>query len=318
MLLGFAAILLALGCALVMGFAIQRGATCVVAAVDEVVTRRGVGRLTALLEASLWVAAATIVAGALGFDMGKPQAFAVGVSTLVGGALLGLGAVVNRACVFGAIARLGSGEWAYALTPVGFFLGCLLVNALPPSALPAISTIQPWGNSVREFWIAPAVVLVIWRATALIGLGRSGGGPGSAWSPHHATLVIGLAFVIMVLTVGAWAYTDVLAKLARGMTVALWRDLLLFGGLLCGGIFGGWRAGLLRTRAPTLAAATRCLAGGFLMGCGGLLVPGSNDGLILIGAPLLLPHAWVALSTMVVVIWLGLTLQRNDGRPLVT
>ena len=35
-----------------------------------------------------------------------------------------------------------------------------------------------------------------------------------------------------------------------------------------------------------------------MMGWGTLLIPGSNDGLILIGMPLLRPYAWIAFSTM--------------------
>jgi hypothetical protein len=44
-------------CAGLMGYAIQRGATCMVAAVDEVVSKRSFNRLTAMIEASIWVAA---------------------------------------------------------------------------------------------------------------------------------------------------------------------------------------------------------------------------------------------------------------------
>ena len=39
----------------VMGFAIQRGATCTVAAVNEVIEKRRFRRLLAMLEASVWV-----------------------------------------------------------------------------------------------------------------------------------------------------------------------------------------------------------------------------------------------------------------------
>ena len=39
-----------------------------------------------------------------------PAGYPLNRWTVVGGAMLGLGAYVNRACVFGAIARLGSGE----------------------------------------------------------------------------------------------------------------------------------------------------------------------------------------------------------------
>lgn len=49
--------------------------------------------------------------------------------TAPGAVLLGLGASLNRACVLGAIARVGSGEWAYLATAFGFYLGCLLRQA---------------------------------------------------------------------------------------------------------------------------------------------------------------------------------------------
>ena len=59
-----------------------------------------------------------------------PAGYAMSAWTVIGGALLGLGAYVNGACVFGAIARFGSGEWAYIVTPIGFYLGCLSVAPL--------------------------------------------------------------------------------------------------------------------------------------------------------------------------------------------
>jgi len=37
-----------------------------------------------------------------------------------------------------------------------------------------------------------------------------------------------------------------------------------------------------------------------MMAWGSLLIPGSNDGLILIGMPLLRPYAWLAFITMCV------------------
>jgi toxin CptA len=46
------------------------------------------------------------------------------------------------------------------------------------------------------------------------------------------------------------------------------------------------------------------------MGCGSLLIPGSNDGLIFIGIPLLRPYAWLALASMVLSIAAALLLQR--------
>ena len=56
-----------------------------------------------------------------------PIGYPTTLATIGGGLLLGLGAFVTRACVFGAIAKFGSGEWAYVLTPIGFYLGCLTI-----------------------------------------------------------------------------------------------------------------------------------------------------------------------------------------------
>ena len=68
--------------------------------------------------------------------------------------------------------------------------------------------------------------------------------------------------------------------------------------LLTGAIVGGWTAGRLRVTRIRAAALARCLIGGVLMGWGSLLIPGGNDGLILVGMPLLRPYAWAAFATM--------------------
>ena len=122
------AFVVAVVCAGLMGYAIQRGATCTVAAVDEVVTQRTSRRLVSLVEASLWVAGGLVVAETLQLLPKMPPGYAVSGWTVIGGALLGLGAYINGACVFGAIARFGSGEWAYSVTPIGFYVGCVTVG----------------------------------------------------------------------------------------------------------------------------------------------------------------------------------------------
>ena len=82
--------------------------------------------------------------------------------------------------------------------------------------------------------------------------------------------------------------------------------LALFGGAL----LGGWTAGRIKPARPTLGAIARCLGGGFLLGLGGSLVPGANDGLILLGLPLLYPHAWLAFASMALTIAAALIVQQ--------
>jgi hypothetical protein len=210
--LGFA---LAALCAGVMGFAIQRGGTCTVAAVEEIVDKRSARRLLALGEASLWVAGGLLLAQALHLLPAMPAGYALGGWTIAGGALLGIGAWVNRACVFGAIARLGSGEWSYALTPLGFYLGCLSVGPLFDVGL---QQPLPQGSPVLRApaWVALLfLAFAIWRVLLPLRIpGVRSAFAERIWSPHSATTVIGISFVLMLLVAGAWAYTDVLAELA--------------------------------------------------------------------------------------------------------
>ena len=63
-------------CAGLMGFAIQRGATCTVAAVDEFVNKRSANRLVSMLEASLWVAGGLLIAHALHLLPTMPAGYA--------------------------------------------------------------------------------------------------------------------------------------------------------------------------------------------------------------------------------------------------
>jgi len=312
-------LLLAAACAGLMGFAIQRGATCMVAAVDEIATKRSANRLIAMLEASAIVAGGIILAKFAGHLAMPPATYAVTAWTIIGGAIMGLGAYVAGACVFGAIARIGSGQWAYLLVPVGFLLGCIAARPLIDIAPPL--KISPHSILLDRAPLAliPLLLLAAWRLWRTANAAREQRLNDYVWSPHVATGVIGLTFVIMFLTVGAWAYTQVLAEAARGMAQMVGSRVLLVTALFAGAVSGGWTAGRLNLIRPSWTSMTRCLAGGALLGFGGMIVPGNNDGLILVGLPLLQPYAWAALASMVVAIYLAIAIERHArgiaGRP---
>ncbi|MXO61278.1 YeeE/YedE family protein [Altererythrobacter salegens] len=302
-----AALAVALLSAALMGLAIQRGATCMVAAVDEALTQRRFGRAGALAEAAIWVGGLVACAQLSGWFGTMPARYAPTGATVAGGVLLGLGAWVNRACVFGSVARIGNGQWGWLATPVGFFLGCLL----------PISRAEPSGTQLP--FAFPGLValgfvgLLGWRIVETV---RSGAPLKHLWHPHRATLLIAFTFVTTMLAVGAWAYTDALAALARPMTVMNPRFALrgvMVAALFAGAILGGRIAGVARWETPKPAVVLRCLSGGAMMGVGAALVPGSNDGLIMLGLPLLLPHAWVAVTAMALtiaaVIWISTRFQ---------
>lgn len=302
---------LALVLAALMGFAIQRGATCTVAAVDEILTHKRAHRLLAMAEASIWVLGFILLIQAFGGHPNlMPKGYEISTQLVLGAVLLGLGAVINKACVFGAVAKFGSGEWSYCLTPVGFYLGCLMLK------WPAIGYVAAQTIGQSPVLNAPPSVLIliaVWLCWRLLRLGifidkthSNETTRGSLWTPHAATLVIGVSFASLLYLVGPWTYTEALADWASHSVMMDTSRVLLFIMLFTGAVCGGWTAGRFKSVPMTMMASMRTLGGGALMGLGSVLIPGGNDGLILTGMPLLWPYAWLAFATMIFTIGLFL------------
>jgi hypothetical protein len=303
-------LVVALASAALMGAAIQRGATCMVAAVDEVVSERRHGRALALAEAAAWVGGLVALVQLAGLAMPKIDTYPAGAATTLGGVLLGLGAWINRACVFGAVARIGNGQVAWFGTPVGFFIGSL-------APFHDIRGGGPWQPSTLWLGSAAAAFAVFagWRIAQAV---KAPSFTDYVAHPHRATLAIAVTFVSTLLTVGAWAYTDALADLARAMGVMNARLALrgaMVAALLAGALVGGHFAGKRKWQRATPADVLRCLAGGALLGAGAVMVPGSNDGLIMLGLPLLQPHAWISVSVMALTIAAAILIGRTVSRP---
>lgn len=302
------ALIIAAICAAIMGYAIQRGSTCIVAAVDELITKRRANRFMSLAEAAAWVTAGALLWQMLGRHVALPIGYPASLSTAAGGLLLGIGALVTRACAFGAIARIGSGEWIYLLTPIGFFIGCVtlwpLIGHFPP-----MHVASPVFNA--GWLLVPFAFFVSWRLIEALRAGRSGMFAAHVWHPHRATTVIGIAFAISLIAIGPWAYTSALAAIAQGQKANMFDKLLLLAIMLAGALAGGRTSGRLRWHRPTLEVAIRCVAGGALMGWGTLLIPGGNDELLLVGIPLLQPYAWLAVTSMALAIGVGQIAERR-------
>lgn len=318
--------LISLFCMAVMGLAIQRGGTCFVHAVFEMLTERSARRLLAILEAALWVSGGLALAWYAGFASAITSEAKLSALTIAGGTLLGVGAVINRACALGTVAQLGSGNWAYAMTPFGYFIACLSMNwLLPPAAQPAsVASLLKFEHAA---WLAPVFLAYLtWRLG--VPLWKAFRQDGNARyliqqiaTPHAATVVIGAGFVVLLLQGGHWTYTDLLAELATGQHAAadaLGFRVLLVLVLFAGAVIGGVTAGKWQPTAPRLQTSLSCLAGGAVMALGSRLVPGSNDHLILIGLPLLQAHAWLALASMGLTIAAAIRLQMSMQRAATT
>lgn len=282
-----------------MGFAIQQGGTCMVSALEHLVSKGSVKKLAALAECSLWTFALGLAAATAGLTFAASPAYPLGAMTIAGGLLLGIGAWLNGACVFGSIARIGGRDWHYLLTPPGYFLGGLAHYQLTGNFASAQVQAPALG-------IVPllAVLVAASLAASYLAWRRSGRSLTALWDYRHATMAIGLAFVVLAVLAGPWTYTEALGRVSHGYRAPSWHEAALFAALLGGAIFGGWR---LASPGPLeFRRACLCLAGGALMGLGGSLVPGGNDNLILVGLPGLQPHAWAAITVMALAIAAGL------------
>lgn len=292
------AVLLAVLLAALMGVAIQRGGTCTVAAVEEIMLRRRATQLLAMLFAALWVAGLLALAQFAGYGSMSPPGYALGIGAVLGGALLGLGAWINGACAFGTVARVGAGQWAYLATPLGFFCGIWLATHSTWLAAPVPLASRAISPGHAAAWGLVLLALASWALRR---------GRRLAWTPASATLVIGVCFVLLMLAVGgAWTWSETLAAWARGMGVSM----AGLHGLLVLALFGGSllasrAAGSFRHTAPAMKRVIGCLCGGALMAVGASLAPGSNDSLLLVGLPMFWAYAWVAFGSMCVVIALA-------------
>ena len=296
-----------------MEFANQRGPICTVGAIREIVTEHRFVRFAALMEAAVWVGAGLVTLDGFGILPRIPHGYGMGVATIAGGALFGLGSFINGTCAVGTIARIGARHWSYLATLVGFLLGSVAMGwQIAPRQLSDQSVVlmaSMWLMSICIVLLVARLLMHgrnIWRASVVP--------MGYVWSPHLATTVMGLSFLVVLMTVGNWSYTDTLAALARRNAFNWALNLLLFTALFLGALIGGWTAGMSGSRLPKGAPAWRCLIGGALMGVGAALVPGGNDSLLLIGMPLLLPYAWVAFASMCMTIYIATVIAWTGGK----
>ena len=110
---------------------------------------------------------------------------------------------------------------------------------------------------------------------------------------------------------GEKSLEELLAEASRGMAMMIGSRMILLAALFAGAVIGGWTAGKPKLVAPGWQSLGRCLAGGVLLGFGGMMVPGNNDGLILVGLPLLQPFAWAALASMILAIYIAFKIERR-------
>ena len=304
-----------LAAALLAGFAVQRGNVCTLAVVRDLLLRRDPARLLALLHAQAWCAGLLAASHLLFGGAAPATAFAADAAALGGGVLLGLGAVVNGACVLGTLARLGQRQWAWLATLPGLLVGALCFRLVPAALAPARTGGEPpllalaWSVAA-----AFAAYVLLFSPRALrrpAGFGAAVRGP---WPPLAVATALAVAAVLGAAAGGPWSCTGALAALADGRTGAAAEAALPSLALLGGALLSGAIAARPTVPAVGRARPRDCFVGGALMGLGGRLAGGNFDGHLLLGQPLLLPHAWTAMAAAFATMAAALLLAAARGR----
>lgn len=288
--------------AFLIGYSINQGGTCAVAAAREVVDRRTVRLLVGMAVAS---GAAGVVT--LGLHLATSGATHLGPATevaahlLIGAAVFGVGAWVNDACLLGSLARLGDGEFRLLALPAGLAAGFWLATAAGADAIPAAAPSALAGDPAAAAWAALAFGALAGLGLTLLRLGERhlAGARRHRWPLGRAMLTLGVCGGALYALSPAWTYADLVHQgLAAAMAMAAATSVPAVLATVAGAVAAAHSTGGWRPRPPRASALARTFAGGALMGIGAAMIPGGNDGLLLSAVPAAAPGALAAFAVM--------------------
>ena len=219
---------------------------------------------------------------------------------IAGAALLGIGAVINDACLFGTLHRIGDGELRFLALPVGLGFGFVLAANLPGLA-GAPSQANPLAHTSPAGWAALAGFAGAGLVAARVLIRRQA--PrlrASGWPLAQTMALFGLAGALLYALVPGWTYADAV----RRAVVTAPAGMAGVGAALCavatltGAVTAGLRSGRFAYQRPTLRGTSRSLLGGMVMALGAVLIPGGNDTLLFAALPALSPGGIAAYLTM--------------------
>lgn len=279
----------------VLGLLMSRTSLCTLAGVQQCLRERSLAGLRPMLAAAAAAGLVLLAASRLWpARIVLPPAQPIAASLLAGGVLLGAGALLNGGCYLGSVLYIGRGNANFLLTLLG--LGLAARAAAAPMRWPA--------GAAQHAAMGTVLLLGLVLFALLLGLALGRRRPAVVLAAGAAGLVAGAIYALQP----AWSYgvvVDALARSEGGMLPALLSALMLFAGASVGA--------LLQHRwqfvAPAPLKSLRCLAGGFLMGCGAHLVPGGNDLLLLWAIPGLTLYgllAYLVMAATIALLLLGL------------
>ena len=281
-------LLFGVACAFLMGFSVNQGSTCAVTAAKEIVHHRHGTMLTGF---AIAVGTAGLICLPLSWIFGSTVRLAsdapIGWSLIAGAVLLGIGAVINDACLFGTLSRIGHGEVRFLALPIGLASGFWLADR---------QTVFVASNETPNLLATPSLAgyAVVLNFAALIAgswwlLGRDDQ-PATIrdWPLRRAMVALGICGALLFAVAPGWTYADAVRRaVAPGAASAMigFGALIAAFAALIGALVSGVRARSFVLQRPTSATVLRSLVGGTIMAFGGTLIPGGNDTLLLASVP---------------------------------
>jgi len=291
-------------CALVIGYSINQGGTCAVAAARDLVRRRRVDKFAGLAAAT---GAAGLVclpaAWVLGMDAHLGGSAAVAPTLILGGILLGLGVVLNDACLLGSLWRLGNGELRMLALPVGLAMGFGLAGLVPGGLMSAVtpSALGTPGLPGLAVVSGSGIVFLL----ALLILQRLHRPRDGRWPLALAMTLLGVTGALLFVVQPGWTYADAVRRGISPMAAMIatgWGGAIAALLTVAGAAISAMRLGVFRPSLPDLKAVARTLGGGVLIALGATMIPGGNDSLLLAAVPAGSVSGAIAFTVMTAVV----------------
>jgi uncharacterized protein len=309
-------LVLAWGCALVIGYSIHQGGTCGVAAARNLVEQRRIDLFAGF-------AVATGVAGIVclpalwltgtGTPLGGMAS--IGPRLFVGAVLLAWGAVLNDACLLGSLWRLGNGEMRLLALPVGLAIGFMIATMIPGGLAPHLSPSTLGHPGAAGFIVIAGSSIIL--ALALLVLKRHGLRRSDRWPLAVAMAILGAGGALLYVVQPGWSYADAVKRSVSplmAMMASGWGGAIAALLTAAGAIVSAVRLRAFKPGWPTVAGVARSLGGGILMAVGATMVPGGNDTLLLASVPAGSVSGAIAYTVMTLVVVVTIALG-NQLRP---
>lgn len=310
-------LILAATLAALLGVSAHRAGLCTVKAVVEVFTSRQGWFLYSFVKAVLWTT------GILGFATwlgAGPELVARPLfwTTVTGGFLFGVGAGINRACVFSTLSLLAEGRVAMLVTVLGWLVGIRLSEFLdaPPEA-PSTTTALPT-------WLVAAILLwIVWEAFRLAKItfqSRFRVFLSDFWPLSFAVALVAISNAVLQLLDLRWTFTNVFLCSVKADAGGSCTDQSILA-VLAGAAFAGMVGSAIARKSfhfqpAGLGSIFRKGVAGTMMGAGIGLIPGGNDGLILFGLPSLSISSFVAFIAILLGVATVVVISRFTGHTM--